>query len=306
MLLSPDDILFSRWAPPSGVPDVPGGAAVTLIQGDCLQVMARHFGSECIDLVITDPAYESLERHRAKGTTTRLKQSEASSNEWFPIFRNVDYWTLFRLFSGAMKMDRHCYVFCDSETEHVILNGRNPFDAKLDAALFEAMQLLYGMVRPFAAGRSVGRELHVHPTPVWVKVCKDAGLKELEELTEKDVRAGMGYHWRRSHEQILFFELGHRRLNNLGWKDVLLGPRAGKDEYPTKKPGSVLQQLVLNSSQPGELVLDPFCGSGATGIEAVRLGRRAMLIDLDVSKAVQELEREGFRRLESWRQPWVP
>ncbi|MHA1988316.1 MAG: site-specific DNA-methyltransferase, partial [Promethearchaeota archaeon] len=38
---------------------------------------------ESIDLIITDPPYESLEKHRRKGTTTRLKQSKSSSNKWF-------------------------------------------------------------------------------------------------------------------------------------------------------------------------------------------------------------------------------
>ena len=39
-----------------------------------------------VDLLITDPPYESLEKHRAIGTTTRLKQSKTSSNLWFTIF----------------------------------------------------------------------------------------------------------------------------------------------------------------------------------------------------------------------------
>ena len=40
-----------------------------------------------VDLLITDPPYESLEKHRAVGTTTRLKKSKGSSNQWFSIFR---------------------------------------------------------------------------------------------------------------------------------------------------------------------------------------------------------------------------
>lgn len=51
--------------------------------------------SESADLVVTDPAYESLEKHRAKGTTTRLAQSSASSNKWFPIFKNDRFPELF-------------------------------------------------------------------------------------------------------------------------------------------------------------------------------------------------------------------
>ncbi len=51
--------------------------------------------AESVDLVITDPAYESLEKHRAVGTTTRLKHSKASSNDWFKVFPNARFGELF-------------------------------------------------------------------------------------------------------------------------------------------------------------------------------------------------------------------
>jgi DNA modification methylase len=75
---------------------------------------------QSVDLLITDPAYESLEKHRAKGTTTRLKQSEGSSNEWFPIFPNSRYEEFFARCWEVMKEDTHLYVFCDQETNYVI------------------------------------------------------------------------------------------------------------------------------------------------------------------------------------------
>jgi len=72
-----------------------------------------------LDLVVTDPAYESLEKHRAVGTTTRLAQSKASSNEWFPIFENVRFDSLFAALYRALKDDAHLYFFCDHETAFV-------------------------------------------------------------------------------------------------------------------------------------------------------------------------------------------
>ncbi|WP_370554153.1 hypothetical protein [Edwardsiella tarda] len=44
--------------------------------------------SGSVDLFVTDPPYESLEKYRRIGTTTRLKISNASSNQWFDIFPN--------------------------------------------------------------------------------------------------------------------------------------------------------------------------------------------------------------------------
>lgn len=72
-----------------------------------------------VDLVITDPPYESLEKHRAVGTTTRLKKSKASSNEWFTIFPNERFRELFEALYRVMKKNTHFYLFCDAETMFV-------------------------------------------------------------------------------------------------------------------------------------------------------------------------------------------
>jgi site-specific DNA-methyltransferase (adenine-specific) len=72
-----------------------------------------------VDLVITDPPYESLEKHRAVGTTTRLKHSKSSSNDWFTIFPNHRFPELFAAVYRVLKRDSHFYLFCDQETMFV-------------------------------------------------------------------------------------------------------------------------------------------------------------------------------------------
>src|SRR5690606_4935060 len=62
------------------------------------------------DLVVTDPPYESLEKHRAVGTTTRLKHSKASSNDWFTVFPNARFEELLRQVYRVLKRDRHFYT----------------------------------------------------------------------------------------------------------------------------------------------------------------------------------------------------
>lgn len=79
----------------------------------------RAMPSRSVDLVVTDPAYESLEKHRAKGTTTRLKHSDASINDWFPIFPNARFEELFRELHRVLVDDAHLYVLCDQETMFV-------------------------------------------------------------------------------------------------------------------------------------------------------------------------------------------
>jgi len=72
-----------------------------------------------VDLVVTDPPYESLEKHRAVGTTTRLKHSKASSNDWFTIFPNSRFPELFAAVHRVLKRDSHFYLFADQETMFV-------------------------------------------------------------------------------------------------------------------------------------------------------------------------------------------
>ena len=82
---------------------------------DWLRTMAP--GS--VDLVVTDPPYESLEKHRAVGTTTRLKQSKGSSNPWFRIFANSRFPELFSEIFRVLVRNSHFYLFSDQETAFI-------------------------------------------------------------------------------------------------------------------------------------------------------------------------------------------
>jgi site-specific DNA-methyltransferase (adenine-specific) len=79
----------------------------------------RSLPDESVDCFITDIAYESLEKHRAKGTTTRLKQSKGSSNEWFSVFPNDRLPGLFAELYHKLQRNAHLYFFCDAETMFV-------------------------------------------------------------------------------------------------------------------------------------------------------------------------------------------
>ena len=89
-----------------------------LTRGDAVDWL-RQLPDASVDLLITDPPYESLEKHRAIGTTTRLKHSKASSNDWFEIFPNERFEELFREVWRVLKKNTHFYLFCDAETMFV-------------------------------------------------------------------------------------------------------------------------------------------------------------------------------------------
>jgi site-specific DNA-methyltransferase (adenine-specific) len=189
--------------------------------------------AESVDLLITDPPYESLEKHRAIGTTTRLKHSKSSSNDWFTIFPNARFGELFAEAFRVLRRHTHFYLLCDAETMFV--------------------------AKPAAEA---------------------AGFKFWKPLVWDKQSIGMGYHYRARYEFVLFFEKGKRRLNDLGIADVIAVPRV-RGGYPAEKPPEVAEVLIGQSSEPGELVVDPFMGSGSTGVAALRLGRRFLGNDLN-------------------------
>tara|TARA_A200000159_G_scaffold19282_1_gene15776 strand:- start:1963 stop:2676 length:714 start_codon:yes stop_codon:yes gene_type:complete len=76
--------------------------------------------TESVDLLVTDPPYESLEKHRRVGTTTRLKNSKASSNKWFQIFPNSRFEELLEQIYRVLKKNTHFYLLCDQETAFII------------------------------------------------------------------------------------------------------------------------------------------------------------------------------------------
>jgi site-specific DNA-methyltransferase (adenine-specific) len=194
--------------------------------------------AESIDLLVTDPAYESLEKHRAIGTTTRLKHSKASSNNWFSVFPNSRFPELFAEAFRVLKRNTHFYLFCDAETMFV---------AKPEA--------------------------------------ERAGFRFWKPLVWDKKTIGMGYHYRARYEFILFFEKGKRRLNDLGTPDVISVPRIHRG-YPAEKPPAVSEILIQQSSSPGDVVADPFMGSGSVGVAALKTHRRFRGTDLN-PEAVQ-------------------
>lgn len=286
-----------------------------LVEGDCMKLLPL-LPPGSIGLTVTDPPYESLEKHRARGTTTRLKVSKASSNAWYDTFPNSSYGEFFRWIHRAQAENSHCYVFCDSETEHVILSGQVPYSSKATEPLRRESLLATHVVRSrYVTALDVG--WIAWPTLTWVKTRRtmkkpdrDAlmGLSVLLSKTPKEIenlgvalwqrlanlaewmlRKGMGYHWSKCTERILFLEKGRKQLNDQKWPDVFFGPRAAKGEHPSKKPDNVILRLILNSTQEGEWVLDPFAGSGVVGVEALACGRKALLSDVDL-KYLKEIE----------------
>lgn len=235
----------------------------TVEHGDAISCLDR-LPNASVDLVCTDPPYDSLEKYRKQGTTTRLKVSKASSNHWFGTVDDSYFKKWFISAARVLKPGRHLYVMANQD------------------ALWKMKELGEATVDD-----DLKRTLQFHKMIIWDKMT-----------------IGMGYHYRCQYEAILFFSRRGAKdvkLNDLGIPDVLAVKRLkGKppEVYPTQKPVSLMSILITQSTQPGDLVVDPFLGAAATTARAaLKYERRFWGVELDDKYhklAVRRLTRLSF------------
>jgi DNA modification methylase len=73
-----------------------------------------------------------------------------------------------------------------------------------------------------------------------------------------------------------------KEMHNFIEAPICMGNERSRDPFhPTQKPLRVLRRLVRLASAPGDLVLDPFCGVGSTGVAALQEGRRFLGFEID-------------------------
>lgn len=108
--------------------------------------------------------------------------------------------------------------------------------------------------------------------------------------------------WGPAHEPISFCVSKHRHAGDKGKSSVPTRMRKGSVlsytrptgrnvRHPSEKPWELIRELIESSSKQGELVLDPFGGSGSTAVAAILSGRRAMTIELDPKYAAMIVQR---------------
>lgn len=83
-------------------------------------------------------------------------------------------------------------------------------------------------------------------------------------------------------------------------KDVWTGSLTKPSEkvegkHPTQKPEYLLERIILASTEKGQVILDPFCGSGTTGVEAVKYGRK--FIGIDVNEEYMEISKKRLEKV---------
>lgn len=94
------------------------------------------------------------------------------------------------------------------------------------------------------------------------------------------------------HELIAYGWFGTHDFKHSKDKSVLYYPKPSKSVlHPTMKPVGLLRKLILNSTETGAVVYDPFGGSGSTLIACEHVGRRAVVIELDTEYCATIIKR---------------
>jgi DNA modification methylase len=236
-----------------------GDAQWTVVEGDCARVLP-FLEPGSVDHIITDPPYEA-ECHTKSRRSHRGRKGAAGKFESFPIsFAPIT--TDFRTDIGrefARLARRWILIFCQ----------------------IEGVPLWRASIDPEGG-------LH-RRTSVWIK--PDCA----PQFTGDRPASGCEY-------IEMLHAKGRCRWNSGGKRGVYVHNcnsqlRKPDEDHQTPKPESLILELVLDFTDPGDLIVDPFAGSGTTGAIALRLGRRVILIESEAKWA--RLCRERMRAEEA-------
>jgi site-specific DNA-methyltransferase (adenine-specific) len=124
------------------------------------------------------------------------------------------------------------------------------------------------------------------PTFAWLAARMDtAGLAFFHSVIWDKSNPGLGWRYRRQHEMVM---VAHRTKGKLLWASndravpnifKLMPPR--EREHPNEKPGALVDWFIGNHSTAEQTVIEPFMGSGTTGVSCVNMGRKFIGVELD-------------------------
>ena len=223
-----------------------------VIQGDCLEILSG-FPSESIDLVFADPPY-NLQLHQ---------------DLWRPNLTKVagvdESWDQFTSFEAYDKFTRAWLKACQrvlksSGTLWVIGSYHNihRVGAVLqDLGFWILNSILWVKSNPMPNFRGV-RFTNAHETLIWAQ-------------KERGAPYTFNYQAMKSLNGDLQMRSDWYLPLCSGKERIKVG---GQRAHPTQKPEALLYRILMASTAPGDIVLDPFMGTGTTGVVAKRLHRR--------------------------------
>lgn len=218
-----------------------------LVNGDAMEVF-KSISDNTINLVITDPPYKITARGNGGNSGGMFQKKEVNNGKVFKDNNlEIEDWLpeLYRV----LKDGSHCYIMTNNKNITHYLKV-------IDEMYFNDDKK---------------QKFHFIKNLIWVKDNKIMGQTYMSQF-----------------EYIIMLRKGgHKRINNCGDSDVLtfknkkLKGEDGKTIHDTEKPVDMMEVLVLNSSNEGDLVLDPFMGIGSVPVACMNTNRRYFGIELN-------------------------
>jgi modification methylase len=247
----------SRVARHSAIPRLPS----QILDGDCIAELAK-LPPGSVDLVFADPPYNL----QLNGDLKRPDDSrvDAVDDDWdkFISFAAYDDFTRAWLIACRRVMKPNATLWVIGSYHNIFRVGTILQD--LDFWILNDVIWRKSNPMPNFRGR---RFTNAHETLIWAS--RDAAARQYT-FNYEALKAGNEDIQVRSDWTIALCT-GEERLKGAD----------GKKLHPTQKPEALLARIVLSSSRPGDVVLDPFCGTGTTGAVAKRLRRGFIGIERD-------------------------
>ncbi len=225
----------------------------TILKGDCIENL-KSLPKGSVDMIFADPPYNL----QLGGELLRPNNSkvDACDDEWdkFDSLKVYDDFT--RQWLGAAREALH-----DDGTIWVIGSYHNIFRLGYilqDLGYWILNDIIWRKSNPMPNFKGK-RFTNAHETMIWAAKSKDSKYRfNYDSMKAMNEDLQMRSDW--------FIPLctGGERLKN----------DEGDKLHPTQKPEALLQRVILSSTKPGDVVLDPFFGTGTTGAVAKKLGRQ--------------------------------
>jgi modification methylase len=240
-----------------------------VIIGDCVAELAR-LPERSIDMVFADPPYNL----QLNGELLRPNHTvvDGVDNDWDKFADHATYDRFTRDWLAAARR-----VLKDDGTMWVIGTYHNIYrvgTALQDLGFWTLNDVIWRKTNPMPNFRG-RRFTNAHETLIW-----SAKSRESKYAFNYDAMKALNDDIQMRSDWLIPLCAGPERLK----KD-------GRKAHPTQKPEALLHRVILASTQPGEVILDPFFGTGTTGAVAKRLGREFIGIERDRDYAAIARER---------------
>jgi len=268
--------------------------------GDNLQVMShllkKYRGQ--VKLVYIDPPFDSKADYKkkieTKGKAITNDQNSFEEKQYTDIWTNDEYLQFLYerviLTRELLCNDGLIYIHCDWHKNHYIRSiceeifGAGNFVNEIIWYYYNKMQ---GNINRFASNHDTilvyrkGGEFTFNK--IYEK--RDSPVQQIKRAWDKETKKLVNA--KDENGNILYIESKFRTVDDV-WRLSMLQPADNTENlrYPTQKPETILERIILAASNPGDLVFDCFMGSGTTQAVAMKLGRRFIGADINLG-AVQ-------------------